>query len=249
METYLFEICTNSVESSLAAQKGGADRVELCAGIPEGGTTPSYGEIALARKLLTIKLHVIIRPRGGDFLYTPLEVDTMLKDIDMCKHLRVDGVVFGCLTKHGAIDTPLMQKLIQAAEGLSITCHRAFDACKDPFQSLEDLIELGCDRILTSGQEKNAELGIPLLKKLEHLNQGRIKLLAGCGVNETNINKIATATGINEFHFSAREEIESQMMYRRERIPMGGTLTINEFSKQVTTVERVKATINQLYKK
>ena len=132
MKNFLFEICTNSVESCLAAQEGGANRVELCAAIPEGGTTPSYGEIKMARKLLHIKLHVIIRPRGGDFLYTPLEIETMIEDIKMCKELGVDGVVFGCLNSDGTINTDAMQKLMAASEGLSVTFHRAFDVCKDP---------------------------------------------------------------------------------------------------------------------
>ena len=129
MKKYQFEVCANSVESCLAAQAGGADRVELCAGIPEGGTTPSYGEISTARDMLTTtRLHVIIRPRGGDFLYSPIEVRTMLKDIEMARQLGVDGVVFGCLTANGEIDLPVMQELMKASQGLSVTFHRAFDA-------------------------------------------------------------------------------------------------------------------------
>lgn len=246
MKNFLFEICTNSVESCLAAQEGGANRVELCAAIPEGGTTPSYGEIKMARKLLHIKLHVIIRPRGGDFLYTPLEIETMIEDIKMCKELGVDGVVFGCLNSDGTINTDAMQKLMVASEGLSVTFHRAFDVCKDPKEALEQIIALKCNRILTSGQEKNAELGIPLLKELHQIANGRIILLAGCGVNEQNIRKISSETGITEFHFSARETIASGMKYRKERVPMGGAISIDEFSKSLTTVKRVKDTIMQL---
>ena len=165
MKKYQFEVCANSVESCLAAQAGGADRVELCAGIPEGGTTPSYGEISTARDMLTTtRLHVIIRPRGGDFLYSPIEVRTMLKDIEMARQLGADGVVFGCLTANGEIDLPVMQELMKASQGLSVTFHRAFDVCRDPEKALEQIIELGCNRILTSGQQATAELGIPLLK-------------------------------------------------------------------------------------
>ena len=244
--SYQFEICTNSVRSSIAAQKGGANRVELCAAIPEGGTTPSYGEIVMARKHLNIKLHVIIRPRGGDFFYTPLELETMIQDIELCKKLKVDGVVFGCLNADGSINMPAMQQLMRASEGLSVTFHRAFDVCKNPLKALEQIIELGCDRILTSGQEKNAELGIPLLKELQILAENRIILLAGCGVNESNIKKIAEATGISEFHFSAREVQSSKMTFRREQVPMGGAITIDEFSRPITTVKRVKETIAQL---
>ena len=184
MRKYKFEICTNSVESCLAAQQGGADRVELCAGIPEGGTTPSYGEIVVARELLHIKLHVIIRPRGGDFLYSPLEIKTMLRDIEMVKKAGADGVVLGCLTPNGEVDMPLMKELVAAADGLSVTFHRAFDVCRNPQKALEEIIESGCNRILTSGQQATAEAGIPLLKELQRQAAGRIILLAGCGVNE-----------------------------------------------------------------
>lgn len=246
MRKYQFEICTNSVESCLAAQQGGADRVELCAGIPEGGTTPSYGEIVAARELLHIKLHVIIRPRGGDFLYSPIEIKTMLKDIEMAKKVGADGVVFGCLTANGEIDMPVMKELMKAADGLSVTFHRAFDVCRNPRKAIEEIINLGCDRILTSGQQATAEDGIPFLKELYEQAAKRIVLLAGCGVNEKNIAHIASETGIEEFHFSARESVSSDMQYRNPFVSMGGTVQIDEYTKQVTTVEKVKKTIRQL---
>lgn len=247
MKNFQFEICTNSVESCIAAQEGGANRVELCAGIPEGGTTPSYGEIATAREVLThTKLHVIIRPRGGDFLYSPVEIKTMLKDIEIARRLGADGVVFGCLTADGEIDIPVMQQLMAASKGLSVTFHRAFDVCRNPHKALEQLIELGCDRILTSGQQANAEAGIPLLKELQQQAAGRIILLAGCGVNENNIRRIAEETGVGEFHFSARESIKSGMEYKNEAVSMGGTVHISEYERNVTTAERVKNTIDAL---
>ena len=228
------------MESCLAAQEGGADRVELCAGIPEGGTTPSYGEIAIAREVLThTRLHVIIRPRGGDFLYSDIEIRTMLKDIEMA-----DGVVFGCLTAEGEVDLPVMQKLMEAAQGLSVTFHRAFDVCHNPQRALEQIIKLGCNRILTSGQQSTAELGIPLLEELQKQAAGRIMLLAGCGVNENNIARIAAETGINEFHFSARESIQSEMIFKNEAVSMGGTVHINEYERNVTSIRRVKETID-----
>ena len=219
MNKFQFEVCANSVESCLAAQKGGANRVELCAGIPEGGTTPSYGEISVAREVLdATRLHVIIRPRGGDFLYSPIEVKAMLKDIEMAKQLKADGVVFGCLTAEGEIDLTIMQELMKAAQGLSVTFHRAFDVCRDPKKALEQIIALGCNRILTSGQQPTAESGIPLLKELQEQAAGRIILLAGCGVNEKNIHRIASETGIREFHFSARISIHGRhCTYRRIR--------------------------------
>lgn len=247
MNHYQFEVCANSVESCLAAQAGGADRVELCAGIPEGGTTPSYGDIATARELLThTRLHVIIRPRGGDFLYTPLEQRIMLKDIENARRLGADGVVFGCLTPEGDIDIALMKQLLEAAQGMSVTFHRAFDVCRQPKQALETLIQLGCHRILTSGAQPTAEQGIPLLKELQAQADGRIILLSGCGVNENNIARIASETGIREFHFSAREQLTSGMQFRNEAVSMGGTVCIDEYSRPVTTAERVRKTIGAL---
>lgn len=244
---FLFEVCANSVESCLAAQAGGANRVELCAGIPEGGTTPSFGDIALARELLTsTKLHVIIRPRSGDFLYSPLEQRIMLKDIENARQLGADGVVFGCLTAEGEVDMPLMKQLMEASKGMSVTFHRAFDVCRNPEKALEDIIALGCDRILTSGQQPTAEQGIPLLTKLETQAADRIILLAGCGVNENNIQHIAQKTGIHEFHFSARESFPSGMIYHNEAVSMGGTVHIDEYTHLQTTVKRVKDTISQL---
>ena len=162
------------------------------------------------------------------------------KQADM---LEADGIVLGCLTPDGEVDIPLMKQLMEAAQGMSVTFHRAFDVCCNPQKALEEIISLGCDRILTSGQQPTAELGIPLLKELQQQAAGRITLLAGCGVNETNIAHIANETGIHEFHFSARETIASRMQYRKEQVPMGSTVQINEFERNVTTKERVKATI------
>ena len=243
---YQFEVCANSVKSCLTAQEGGAHRVELCAGIPEGGTTPSFGEIALARELLHIKLHVIIRPRGGDFLYSGMEMRSMLKDIEICRKLGVDGVVFGCLNSAGDIDLHQMQELMAASKGLSVTFHRAFDMCRNPQEALEQIISLGCDRILTSGQCPTAEEGIALLKKLNEQAADRIILLAGSGVNEKNIRKIAVETGIREFHFSARRNEESEMTYRNPIVSMGGTVHINEYEQPCTSAKRVRETIKSL---
>lgn len=248
MINYQFEICANSVESCIAAQEAEANRVELCAGIPEGGTTPSYGEMAVAREVLSrTKLHVIIRPRGGDFLYSPTEVKAMLKDIEIAHQLGVDGVVLGCLTANGEIDIPLMKMLMEASSKMSVTFHRAFDVCRDASKALDQIAELGCHRILTSGQQSTAEAGIPLLRELQQqADKKQIILLAGCGVNEKNIQHIASQTGISEFHFSARESLMSDMQYKNEAVSMGGTVQINEYERNVTTVERVKRTIEQL---
>lgn len=249
-EEFKFEICANSVESCLAAQEGGADRVELCAGIPEGGTTPSYGEIKLARKLLTkTKLHVIIRPRGGDFLYTPLELERMEEDIRICRELGVDGVVFGCLTEEGEIDREANRRLVELARPMSVTFHRAFDRTADPMKALEDIISLGCNRILTSGQQPKAIDGISLLaqleKKLKEYPLPPIQLLAGSGVNEENIRQIFDATGIHEYHFSARANVVSKMKHYNHEVYMGAK-GADESNSLVTSAEKVRNTIKQL---
>lgn len=244
---YKIEICANSVASCVEAQKGGAYRVELCAGIPEGGTTPSYGEIVVARKLLNIKLNIIIRPRGGDFLYSDVEHQSMLHDIEIAKKLGVDGVVFGCLTVDGEIDMQRNKELVEAAKGMNVTFHRAFDMCKDPFESLEQIISLGFDTILTSGQQPTAIEGVSLLKQLVEKAYNRIVIMPGSGINEENIATIAQQTGAREFHFSARERIESSMLYRNPALKMGGTVvSIDEYAQNITNAEKVKSTINKL---
>ena len=241
------EICANSVESAVKAQEGGAYRVELCAGIPEGGTTPSFGDIRMARQLLQkTKLHVIIRPRGGDFLYSKLELDIMLHDIKVARQLGADGVVFGCLTAEGNVDVPAMKMLMNAVGDMSVTFHRAFDMCKNPQEALEQIIALGCNRILTSGQEPNAVKGIPLLKKLVKQADGRIIIMPGCGVNPSNILQIAEETGASEFHFSGRSTYESGMIYRNPKVSMGGTVKIEEYEKDVTNPDIVKAALAEL---
>lgn len=246
MSDFKFEICANSVESCWAAQEGGADRVELCAGIPEGGTTPSYGEIKVARRLLTsIRLHIIIRPRGGDFLYSPLEIERMEEDIRMCRELGADGVVFGCLKADGSVDMEQNRRLMECAKGMSVTFHRAFDRTTDPFQAMEDIIDLGCNRILTSGQQPKAIEGTTLLAKLKEKADGRITLLAGSGVTEDNIRQIYEETGIHEYHFSARISVKSNMKNMCSNIYMGAK-GADEENILVTSKTRVEATIKQL---
>lgn len=240
----IIEICANSAQSCVEAEAGGAKRVELCAGIPEGGTTPSYGEIRMAQRLTSkIDINVIIRPRGGDFLYTEAEIGSMLLDIELCKQLGVHGVVFGCLTKEGDIDVPLMRRLIETAAPLSVTCHRAFDVCRDPFQAMEELIDLGCDRILTSGQQSDAVKGIPMIKQLVERADDRIIIMPGCGVREENIALIEQETGAKEFHTSARSVLYSRMEYRNEQVPMGSNVVTSEFETVQTDREKVKRVV------
>jgi copper homeostasis protein len=239
---YVIENCANGAESALRAQEGGADRVELCAGIPEGGTTPSAGEIVKARQLLTTtRLNVIIRPRGGDFCYSADELDIMAYDIGMARKAGADGVVFGVLNTDGTVNLEAMRRLMDAARGMNVTFHRAFDVCCNPLETLEQIISLGCDHILTSGQEPTAEKGIALLSQLNERAAGRITIMPGCGVNAGNIAHIASATGCREFHFSGRSEVASAMRYRNPKVSMSGTDGSDEYSRQLTDPEKIRA--------
>lgn len=240
----IIEVCANSPESCIEAQKGGAYRIELCAGIPEGGTTPSYGDILTAKRhAKDLKINVIIRPRGGDFLYSDLEIETMIEDVKIAKSLGVDGVVFGCLTSDGDVDVVKNQLLMDAAKGLSTTFHRAFDMCQEPFAALESIIALGFDRILTSGLQPTATQGVQLLTQLVERAGDRIIIMPGCGVNESNIAQLAQITKAKEFHMSARHTIDSKMTYRNEIVSMGGTVKIDEYKRDVTNPKRVQDSI------
>ncbi|MCC8170425.1 MAG: copper homeostasis protein CutC, partial [Parabacteroides sp.] len=182
---------------------------------------------------------------GGDFLYSPEEIQSMLYDIALAKQLGVHGVVFGCLTPEGDINTALLQQLVAAAKPeLSVTFHRAFDVCRDPFTALEQLIAAGCDRILTSGQQRNAVEGIPLIAELVKRATGRIIIMPGCGVRENNIAQIQEATGAVEFHTSARSIAHSRMTYRNENVPMGSSAPASEFETEVTDRKKVAACLN-----
>ena len=241
---YRFEICANSVASCIAAQEGGADRVELCAGIPEGGTTPSYGMIRNARENISIALNVIIRPRGGDFLYSESEIKEMIYDIQAAKELGADGLVFGCLNPDGTVDMKTMSRLMEAAGDTPVTFHRAFDHTNDPFKALEDIISLGCARILTSGCRPTALEGAELLSQLVEKAGERIIIMPGCGVCENNIAEIARLSSAREFHFSARESVESGMIFKNPEVAMGSE--DDPYGYVLTTARRVAATIEPL---
>jgi copper homeostasis protein len=203
------EIVVYNIESAQNAQKGMADRIELCDNPSEGGTTPSYGVIAQVRQHLSIDVYVMIRPRGGNFIYSIDEYHAMRKDIEMCKRLSVDGVVLGMLTEAGRIDVKYCKKLIEFARPLKVTCHRAFDMTRDAEEALEDCVEAGFDRILTSGRQPNAELGSNLLKQLVEQAGSRISIMAGAGVTEKNVAQLVKQTGVKEVHFSAKRFKES----------------------------------------
>jgi copper homeostasis protein len=232
--TRILEICANSAQSCVEAEAGGARRVELCASIPEGGTTPCFGEICTAQALTSsIDINIIVRPRGGDFLYSQAEVQAMLFDIGMAKERGLHGVALGCLTREGDVDVALLKRLVAAASPLSVTFHRAFDVCRDPFAALEQIIACGCDRILTSGCRPGAVEGIPVLAGLVRRAAGRIIIMPGCGVRPDNIARIEAETGAVEFHTSARSVRYSGMVYRGGRVSMGSGCT-GEFEWEET---------------
>ena len=241
----VLEICAGSVESAIAARDGGAQRIELCAALEVGGVTPSAGLIAQARKVEGLVLNVIIRPRGGDFLYNEYEAACMEQDIHTCRQLGVDGVVIGALTAEGDIDTALCRRLIAAADGMSVTFHRAFDMCRDPRKALEELISIGCDRVLTSGQAATAMAGVPLLKELVEQADGRIIIMPGCGVSSANAATILQATGAKEIHASARKSVGSGMLFRHSGVSMGNPDS-DEYARKETDINEVRAIIDSI---
>lgn len=212
------EIIGFNVESCIVAQQAGANRIELCDNPTEGGTTPSYGFIKAARKKLSIELYVMIRPRGGDFLYTKNEFEIMKSDIELCKQTGCDGIVTGILQKDGSIDKERTLQLVEYAYPLGVTFHRAFDNAKNPLQALEDIIATGSERILTSGQQIKAIDGIPLIKQLIEKAEDRIIIMPGAGIKAENINTIAENTGAVEFHSSASIKVESRMEYHNTNL-------------------------------
>jgi copper homeostasis protein len=240
------EICVDSVEGAIAAERGGANRVELCDNLLEGGTTPSAGCIKLARTQLRIGLQVIVRPRGGDFLYTLTEFEVMAEDVRTAKNLGANGVVIGCLTAAGDIDLERTRALIDLARPLNVTFHRAFDMCRDPKRALEDLIGLGVDRVLTSGQEATCLEGQDLIAELHRQAAGRIIILPGGGLTPRNIKRVVDATGVTEVHLSARATVQSAMLFRNHRCFMGGALRPPEFNWKATDETSVRAVVDAL---
>ncbi len=236
----IVEICANGIRSALTAQIAGADRIELCSALSEGGLTPSYGLLKQVCCQLTIPVHVLIRPRNGDFLYNDDEFLIMQEDIAMAKQLNAQGIVTGILTQDGQIDTERMKILMAISHPLSVTFHRAFDMTCNPYNALEQIIGLGCQRILTSGQAVSATEGTTLLQKLTEQAAGRIIIMAGGGISGDNIESIATKTGIKEFHASATSPVESKMKYRQIQVSMSGTADVSEYICRETSEEKVR---------
>jgi copper homeostasis protein len=239
------EIVVYNIESALKAQEGGADRIELCDNPGEGGTTPSFGTIESVRQNVNLDLFVMIRPRGGDFHYSNYEFHSMKRDIDQCQKLSADGVVFGILNPDGTLDKKRCKELIDRARPMKVTCHRAFDMTNDPFQALEDCIEVGFDRILTSGHQLTAAKGIDLITELVKKANGRIAIMPGSGVNEEVVEKIVGITRVNEIHFSAVAYRDSAMRFRNLAIAGMGSDEGAEFKCRTVDPERVR-TIRKL---
>ena len=235
----LIEICTNGISSCINAQKGGANRVELCDNLLEGGTTPSFGMIEMVQKQLNIDVFVIIRPRGGDFYYTDLEFEIMKINILHCKKIGVQGVVFGLLNIDGTIDKKRTQQLVTLAHPMKVTFHRAFDRCNDLEKGLDDLIEIGIDNVLTSGGKPKAIDGLPMLEKLVKKANNNIQIMVGSGVNPENVVYFKKI-GITNFHFSATEIIDSPMQFKPDVFNQQNQLNISEFELRQSSLKRIQ---------
>lgn len=238
----LIEICVEGIDGLLAAENGGADRVELCASLVEGGITPSLGTVRQALRLATVPFFTIIRPRGGDFLYSSAEFDSMLDDVTALRDLGAPGIVVGCLTADGRIDEARMVALVASAGAMKVTCHRAFDMAADPAAALEALVRCGVHRVLTSGQSDTALEGAALLRRLVAQAGDRIVVM-GCGrLDAANIASVVRMTGLKELHFSAPARAPSAMAYRNAKVRMGAAPD-REYYLTVTDPEAVRAAV------
>lgn len=233
------EVCAGSLQSAQAAQQGGAGRIELCTALDLGGLTPSAALIEAACALQGLVKHILIRPRSGDFLYTPQEKSLMLRDIEKAHELGADGVVVGALLPDGKVDEPFIKECVEAAQGMSVTFHRAFDFCAEPYEALDAIIAAGCSRLLTSGRAPRAEQGMAMLRELVHRSAGRISIMPAGGITESNAAYIIYQTGANEIHASARVKVPSQMQYRREGISTGKAGT-DEYLTRETNADLVR---------
>jgi copper homeostasis protein len=239
----IFEICVEGIDGAIAAEAGGGNRVELCASLAEGGITPSLGTIRAAVRAVGIPVYVMVRPRGGDFLYSPAEYATMLDDVAAIRDAGAAGVVFGCLTPDGAIDAERTAALVARARPAGVTVHRAFDMTADAETALEALIAAGVDRVLTSGHAPSALEGLAELAHLAQIARGRI-IVMGCGnLTVESIGEVVRATRLPEYHFSAPRRVTSGMRYRNPGLFMGSAPPEREFIQDLTDPARIRATI------
>ena len=242
---YVLECCVDSVESAILAEKGGANRLELCANLIIGGTSPSLALFHEIKKNTTIRVHVLLRPRFGDFLYTEHEMNIIEEEVKMFREAGADGVVIGCLDADGNLDMPKMKRLVDAAGDMSITLHRAFDVCNDPFKALEQCKELGINTILTSGQKNSCLACEDLICQLVDKAEGKVDILAGAGVNADVISKMVRSTKLTSFHLSGKITLDSGMKYRKEGVNMG-LPSLSEFEVWQTKEENIRAAYNEL---
>ena len=242
----IIEICLESVESVIAAEKGGADRVELCSDLFEGGLTPTIGTVKTALRKSNIKINAMIRPRGGDFCYSDEEFEVMKEDIKAFKETGINGIVFGILIPEGDVDVKRSKEIIELARPLAVTFHRAFDMTRDPYKSLEELIELGVDRVLTSGQEATVPEGADLLEELVQIAGDRIIVMPGCGITERNFPKLRAKIKAKEYHIYLPYETTSKMKFHPGHIYMGGLLRQSEFTITHTSSSRVSDVMGTL---
>ena len=235
----IIEVSVDSLESALAAERGGAKRVELCGSLLEGGITPSAGLIATARQKISIGRHIMIRPRAGDFYYTADEFSVMQRDVLMAKQLGADGVVFGILDLDGKVDIHRTRQLVDLARPLKTTYHRAFDMSADLYRSLEHVVETGADRILTSGGAQTALEGAAALRSLVEVAGGRVVVMACGGIDDQNVQAVVKQTSVREIHVGLRTLIASSMRYKNDDISLG-TLKGYEYQRFVVLEERVE---------
>jgi len=239
MSKYLLEVCVDSVESALSAVQGGADRLELCSNLPIGGTTPSQFLFQEIKKICSIRIHILIRPRYGDFCYSSCEFQIMKQEVSLFRELGADGVVFGILRPDGTMNLEQMQELVELKGSMSVTLHRAFDVCSDPFQMLEQTRGLGIDTILTAGQQNCCLDGKEQLKKLVIRSGNDLEIMIGGGVNEQVISELQIETHARAFHMSGKESCDSNMIFRRQGIRMGAA-GISEYEQWRTSKNRIK---------
>jgi copper homeostasis protein len=239
----IFEVCVDTVAGALAAQAAGAQRIELCDNLVEGGTTPSLGMLQLARRLVTMEINVLIRPRGGDFCYSELEMEVMRLDILAAKSAGANGVVLGLLRPDGCVDEERTAELVALARPMSVSFHRAFDLARDPHEALEAVCQLGIERILTSGQKPSALEGAACIARLVEQAGKRVIILAGGGINETNIVELAAITGVQEVHFAARTALDSPMLFRNTICWMGKPYQPDEYTRKETDPQRIRGII------
>ena len=240
MNDYILEVCVDSAESALAAAKGGASRLELCQNLVIGGTTPGSKLFEVIRRQTTIPIHALIRPRFGDFCYTPYELEEICEEVAIYRELGAEGVVIGVLKEDGTMNMTAMEQLMEAANGMSVTLHRAFDVCRDPKEALEQAVSLGMNTILTSGQQNSAVKGAELLAELQRQAAGRIRIQAGGGICADAIRELYPKTGVTAYHMSGKIELASPMQYRKENVNMG-LPSLSEYTLYRTDVKAVRS--------